>query len=78
MPVQIAGWIGTILIVTAYFLLSFKKISSESKLYQLLNLTGAIGIGINVFYHQAWPAFVMEAVWALIAVFALVKYFKPK
>lgn len=71
--VQAAGWAGTFLIVLAYFLISFKKIDSGNKLYSLMNLFGAIGIGINVFYHQAWPAFVMEFVWAVIAISALIK-----
>ncbi len=70
--IQIAGWTGTFLIVMAYFLVSFKKIGPGKKAYQLMNLFGAIGVGVNVFYHQAWPALVMEIVWAAIAVFALI------
>jgi hypothetical protein len=76
--IQTAGWIGTLLIVLAYFLVSFKKTNPGSKSYQLMNLFGAIGIGINVFYHQAWPAFAMEVIWALIAVFALVNILKRR
>ena len=70
--IQIAGWAGTFLIVLAYFLVSFKKIDSGKKAYQLMNLFGAIGVRVNVFYHQAWPALVMEIVWAGIAVMALI------
>ena len=71
--IQISGWMGTLLIVAAYFLVSFKKMSTDKRIYQLMNLFGAIGIGINVFYHSAWPAFVMEIVWALIAILAFGK-----
>jgi hypothetical protein len=70
---QGAGWLGTFLIVLAYFLITFKKIDSANKIYPLLNLFGVMGIGINVFFHKAWPAFVMELVWALIAILALIK-----
>lgn len=74
--IQISGWAGTFLIVLAYFLVSFKKISSESNSFQIMNLFGAIGVGSNVFYHQAWPAFVMEVIWAIIAAFALMQITK--
>lgn len=70
---QIAGWIGTVLIVSMYFLDANKKIDNSSKTGSLINLLGAVGIGINVFYQQAWPAFVLQIVWGVIAVEVLVK-----
>ena len=70
---QIIGWIGTFLIVLAYFLVSNNKISAKSKNYQLLNLFGAIGVGFNVFYQHAWPAVVLQAIWMIIAIFSLMK-----
>jgi cell division protein FtsW (lipid II flippase) len=70
--IQVTGWTGTFLIILAYFLVSFKKISSGSKAYQYMNFFGAVGVGINVLYHRAWPAVAMEAVWAVIAAAALV------
>lgn len=71
--VQIVGWIGTFLIVFAYFLVSYQKISGDSKIYQAMNLLGAIGVGANVFNQQAWPAVALQVVWAIIAISALVK-----
>jgi hypothetical protein len=71
--VQIIGWIGTFLIVLAYFLVTYNKVSSTGKTYALMNLFGAIGIGINVYFHRAWPAVIMELIWALIAISSLVK-----
>lgn len=71
--IQIIGWVGTALIVLAYFLNSHKKIDSASPYYQLLNLIGAIGLGINVFYLQSWPSFALQIVWAAIAISVLVK-----
>ncbi len=70
---QIVGWVGTLLVVLAYFLVSNNKISAESKKYQLMNLFGAIGIGFNVFYQQAWPAFTLQIIWAIIAIFSIIK-----
>jgi hypothetical protein len=70
--IQIAGWVGSVLIVLAYFLNSFKKIDSSGKTYQFMNLFGAAGVGVNAFYHNALPAFGMEVIWMLIAFFALI------
>ena len=69
--IEIVGWCGAILILIAYFLVSQNKLHSNSKLYQYLNLLGAIGVGINVFYQQSWPALGLQVVWALIALKSL-------
>lgn len=70
---QVIGWIGTVLIITAYFLVSSKRIDVSSKLYQLMNLFGALGVGVNVFIQQAWPALTLQVVWGIIAIFSLIK-----
>ena len=71
--IQTAGWIGTILIVLAYFLISRRHVTIESKAYQLMNLVGAIGVGINVFHQQAWPALALQLAWGAIAIASLVR-----
>ena len=73
---QIMGWVGTFLIVLAYFLVSNNKINATSKKYQILNLLGAIGVGFNVFYQAAWPAFTLNVVWSIIAIISLIKHKK--
>lgn len=71
--IQIVGWVGTFLIVFAYFLVSYKKVDGSSKIYQAMNLLGAIGVGVNVFHQQAWPAVALQVVWGIIAIIALIK-----
>ena len=71
--INIIGWIGTFLIILAYFLVSNKKVDAGSQTYQTLNLVGAIGVGVNVFYQQAWPAFALQVLWGIIALMALLK-----
>jgi hypothetical protein len=70
---QTIGWIGTILIVVAYYLVSSKKVIGNSKIYQTMNLLGAICVGVNVFSQQAWPALVLQIIWGIIAISSLVK-----
>ncbi len=70
---QIVGWIGAFLVVLAYFLVSYKKVQGDSRIYQLMNLFGAIGVSINASYQEAWPSFAIQIVWGVIAIVALVK-----
>ncbi len=70
--IQIVGWVGTFLIVLAYFLVSYKKVDGSSKIYQAMNLLGAMGVGVNVFHQQAWPAVALQVTWGIIAIVALI------
>lgn len=70
---QTIGWVGTSLIVIAYFLVSTKKVQGNSSTYQVLNLLGAIGVGFNVFVQHAWPTLALESIWAVIAIVSLLK-----
>jgi hypothetical protein len=71
--VETIGWIASILIVGAFALNSFGKIASTSKLYQLANLVGGIFFIVNTVYHKAYPSAVVNVVWVIIAVSALLK-----
>ena len=72
---QIIGWIGAFLVVFAFLLVSNKKVQGDGRVYQLMNLIGAIGVGVNASYQRAWPSTAIQIVWAIIAIFALVKSF---
>lgn len=70
---SILGWIGMVLILTAYLLISIKKIKSDSYYYQILNLFGAIGIVISTLFTKSWPAMTLNIIWAIIAGFSIIK-----
>ncbi len=71
--VETLGWIASILIVGAFALNSFGKIASTSKPYQLANLIGGIFFIANTVYHKAYPSAVVNLVWVIIAISALLK-----
>ena len=73
---EIIGWIGAGLIVLAYFLLTHHDLNSKSKIYQSMNLIGAIFLSINLFYNQAFPSFTLNIIWAGIAIYGFYKIFK--
>lgn len=67
------GWIGSGLMILAYYLVSAQKIESSNPKYQLLNLFGALGLGIHVFHQEAWAALALELIWGAIAFVAFMK-----
>ncbi|MBI5077914.1 MAG: hypothetical protein HZB11_00915 [Candidatus Yonathbacteria bacterium] len=71
--IQTVGWLGSFLLIFAYILVSAKKVDGSSKVYQAMNLFGAIGVGVSVFHQGAWPAFMVNVFWCTVAVIALLK-----
>lgn len=74
---DILGWIGMILVLLAYALLSTNKIEN-GKLYQMLNLVAAIFMAIGLFPTKAWFSFTLQIIWALVAIIAIIKLIKKK
>lgn len=74
--VDILGWMGAVLILTAYALISFRKIEGGSFRYQLLNIFGSIFLVVNTFYYGAIPSTLVNIIWAIIAFGALLALLK--
>jgi formate hydrogenlyase subunit 3/multisubunit Na+/H+ antiporter MnhD subunit len=71
--INLIGWVGMLLIILGYLLISTKKISSSSFSYNLLNLLGGVGIIVNASYFSAWPSVVLNIFWVCIAIYAISK-----
>ena len=69
--IEIAGWSAALLILGAYALISSGRVSSESVLYQWMNILGALGFIINCSWNGAWPSFGLNVAWLGIGVYAL-------
>ena len=74
---DVMGWIGMVLVLLAYILLSTGKIKNGMK-YQLLNLFAGIFMAIGLFPKNAWFSFTLQVVWALVAIIAIVKLRQAK
>jgi hypothetical protein len=74
---DILGWIGMILVLLAYLLLSTNKISN-GKLYQSINLLAAICMAIGLFPTKAWFSFTLQVIWGLIAIISMIKIVSKK
>jgi hypothetical protein len=74
--IDILGWIGALLILLAYALISFKKIEGNSLGYQLLNIFGSVFLLVNTYYWGAIPSTLVNLIWTIIAVFAIFSIYK--
>jgi hypothetical protein len=70
---ELVGWYRKIAIVGAYALVSFNVISSSSATYQILNLTGAMGIIVISTIKKVRQSVVLNTFWAIIAAIALIQ-----
>jgi len=67
------GWYGTFAIVISYALAMFNILSVSSFTYQILNLTGALGIIYISFKKKAYQPGVLNIIWAVIALIAILR-----
>lgn len=66
MIIELIGWFGTALVITAYALTVMLK-NKYSSVCNYLNLLGALLVGINCFKNQAFPSLALNIVWVGIA-----------
>lgn len=71
--IEVIGWSGTVAILAAYAMNSLGVLSAAHPSYQILNLFGALGVGLITWLRKAWQGFVLNAIWALVALFALLQ-----
>lgn len=66
------GWIGTVLILTSYTLVSFGILTPTNIINYLMNIIGSIGILYISFKKGAYQPGVLNIVWAAIALIGLI------
>jgi hypothetical protein len=66
------GWYGVLAILLAYLLVSSSIIVAKSLTYQLLNLTGALGIIIEALSKKDAQPALLNSIWAVIALVSIV------
>lgn len=61
--IEAAGWIGALLILGSYILVSLGRLNGRSPTYQWLNVAGAAGFVVNSGWHGAIPSTALNVVW---------------
>ena len=67
------GWIGMILFLVAYYLVSSKKLDSSGVAYNVMNILGAATIAYSLIPVQAWPTIALESCFMVIGAQAIYK-----
>jgi hypothetical protein len=70
---MIAGWIGAFVLLTAYFLVSLRRLAGNGVLFQLLNVAGSAGVAVASIAGRVWPSVALNVVWIGIGVVILVR-----
>ena len=70
---EIVGWYGAVALIGAYALNSFGLLPAGGITYQMLNVTGAIGIVYISMKKRAYQPAALNAIWTVIGIVALVR-----
>ncbi len=65
------GWVGTVMYLVAYILVSLKKVEGDSPLYQGINIVAGLLLIANTYYWRAYPSLGLNVTWIAIAFFTL-------
>lgn len=73
---NIPGFIGVFMILLAYFFNLNGRLKVTELSYILLNLIGALLACVSSVLMDYLPFVILEGVWTLVSLIALIKYFK--
>ncbi len=65
------GWVGMVLVLGAYGLLSAKKIQSDTLVYHGLNIIGALLLAVYTYWKDALPSAALNIIWCFIGLYTL-------
>lgn len=71
--IELFGWYGTVAIVGSFALVSFSVLQPNGLLYQLLNLTGGMGIFTISLYKKVYQSVALNIVWIIISLVAILR-----
>ncbi|MDZ4714748.1 MAG: hypothetical protein SH819_04695 [Cytophagales bacterium] len=71
--IDVLGWSGSVMVILAYGLNSYQRLTSGSLGFVLLNLFGGIFLIIYSYYYSAFANTFINVVWVLIAIPALIR-----
>lgn len=67
-----AGWIGGVFVTVGYVLVSIGQLTAASRRFQVLNVAGGVLLTGTALYRGALPNTVINIVWIVFGVYALV------
>lgn len=71
--IDVLGWLGALVLLVAYALVSTRKVEGDSAGYQYMNLGGSVLLMVNAGFYGAYPSAFVNVVWLGIALFTLTR-----
>ncbi len=75
---DIIGSVGVFILLLAYVLNLLNKISRESLIYILMNVIGGALACLASYLIHYIPFIILEGVWTIVSLIALINYFRAK
>ncbi len=70
---ELIGWLGVSLVISAYLLNTLGILGSQALLYLVMNGAGAIGIMVHSYHRRDYQPLVLNMIWLLIAVLGIIR-----
>jgi len=70
---EILCWIGSLILILSYFLLSTGRIKQPNILYHSMNLTGSTIFIIYSYSINAAPSMFINIIFAIIAIYSIIR-----
>ncbi len=71
--IDLIGWLGALVLLTAYAAVSARKMQGDAPVYQALNLIGGTCLIVNTAFYGSYPSTVVNLVWIGVAVLTLAR-----
>ncbi|MGN6513859.1 MAG: CBU_0592 family membrane protein [Lysobacteraceae bacterium] len=75
---DLAGLLGSAMVLVAFFLLQAGRLSGTGLAYQLLNLFGAGGVLLSLFGGMNPAVLVLEGTWVLVSAYGIVRSLRSR
>lgn len=76
--IDLSGWVGAILVLVAYYMVTSGKAEADSYIFQVVNIIGA---GFLIYYTyncKAYASMTVNILWVLIGVQSFIKFIKVR
>jgi hypothetical protein len=73
LAMEVEGWTGGLVLICAYAMVSFGKVSAGGAAFQCLNLAGSLMLAANSAWHHAWPSASVNLIWIGVGIAALMR-----
>ena len=71
--IDLVGFVGALLILLAFWLVTRKVLRPESFTYLSINFLGALLLGVETYRKAAYAALSLNIVWACVALYGIYK-----